>query len=372
MMMKRLLYIGMLILLCACMNDESIYEKERLDLNADQRLSDYINNQRGVFVVNEGNFMYDNASLSYYLIDSMKVLNNLFERVNGLPLGDVAHSMTIHNGFGYIVINNSGKIYVIDIHTFKIIGKITGLVSPRYIHFLSDTKAYITDLYAKSITIVNPQTYQITGSISVDNHEASFYQHPTEQLVQIGKNVFVTCWSYDNKILVIDSERDVVTDSIEVISQPKSMVVDRNNKLWVLSDGGAEGNPFAYERSGLTCIDPETMEIERVFRFDMDDNPLSLCLNGSGDTLFLIKQHIWKMAVTSSRFPDNPFIMSPYQNEKTGGFYSMIVDPVNSNVYVADAVDNIQQGRVYRYSAAGAPIDTFPVGIIPGSFCFKP
>ena len=51
-MKKQLLYIGMAVLLCACMNDESIYEKERLDLNADQKLSDYINKQGGVFVVN--------------------------------------------------------------------------------------------------------------------------------------------------------------------------------------------------------------------------------------------------------------------------------------------------------------------------------
>jgi DNA-binding beta-propeller fold protein YncE len=302
----------------------------------------------------------------------MKVLNNIFERVNGLPLGDVAHSMTIRNGLGYIVINNSGKIYIIDIHSFKVVGKITGLVSPRYIHFINDTKAYVSDLYAKSIAIVNPQTYQIIGSISVNNHESHFYQHPTEQMVQIGRNIFVNCWSYDNKILVIDSECDIVTDSIEVISQPKSMVVDRNNKLWILSDGGAEGNPYAYEKPGLTRIDPETMEIERILKFELNDNPLSICLNKSSDTLFWVNQHIWKMSINSPKLPDVPFILSPYKNEITGGFSSLKIDPINSDVYVADAVDNVQQGQVYRYSETGMPIDTFQTGIIPSSFCFKP
>jgi hypothetical protein len=372
-MMKRLaFYIGMVFFIFACIDDESIYEKKRLDLDSDLALKNYITNQRGVFVVNEGNFMYDNASLSYYLIDSMKVLNNLFERVNGITLGDVAHSMTIHNGLGFIVINNSGKIYVIDIHSFKIVGKITGLISPRYIHFLSEKKAYITDLYGKSITIVNPQTYQITGSIPVDNHEKRFYQHPTEQMVQTGNKVFVNCWSYDNKILVIDSESDMVIDSIEVISQPKSMVIDCFSKLWILSDGGADGNPFAYEKSGLIRIDPETMEIEKIFRFGLNDNPSSLCMNGAGDTLFLINQHVWKMAVTSSKFPEKPFIFSQYSNEITGGYSSMTIDPVNSDVYIADAIDDVQVGSVYRYSQVGEPIDTFRTGIIPGSFCFNP
>jgi DNA-binding beta-propeller fold protein YncE len=372
MMQKILLYIGMIILVFSCIDDESIYEKKRLDVDSDPELKAYITNQRGVFIVNEGNFMYDNASLSYYLIDSMKVLNNLFERVNGLPLGDVAHSMTIHNGLGYIVINNSGKIYIIDIHSFKLVGKITGLVSPRYIFFISDTKAYITDLYAKAITIVNPQTYLITGSISVNNHETRFYQHPTEQMVQIGEKIFVNCWSYDNKILVIDSKSDVVTDSIDVISQPKSMVVDQNNKLWVLSDGGAEGNPYAFERPGITRIDPETMEIERIFRFDLNDNPLSLCLNMSRDTLFWVNQHIWKMAVTSSNLPTVPIIKSQHSADMTGGFSSLAIDPVNYDVYVADALDNVQHGLVYRYSVSGIAIDTFQTGIIPGAFCYKP
>jgi DNA-binding beta-propeller fold protein YncE len=369
--MKRIIFFGILLVFWSCMDDESIYEKNRFDVDADPALKAYISNQRGLFVVNEGNFMYDNSSLSYYLIDSMKVLNNLFDRVNGLPLGDVAQSMVIRNGLGYIVINNSGKVYVIDVSNFKVVGKIIGLVSPRYIHFVNDTKAYITDLYAKAITIVNPQTFQITGAISVNNFETQYYQHPTEQMVQSGKRLFVNCWSYDNKILVIDVDEDRVIDSLEVISQPKSIVLDKFSKLWVLSDGGGEGNPYSYEKPGLTCIDPETMEIEKIFRFGINDNPQSICLNGTRDTLYVINRHIWKMAVNSSRFPDHPFVESNYDSLSIGGFYALAVDSINSDLYVSDAVDNVQHGYVYRFSSSGLSVDTFQVGIIPGALCFK-
>ena len=47
------------------------------------------------------------------------------------------------------------------------------------------------------------------------------------------------------------------------------------------------------------------------------------------------------------------------------------VNPVNGEVYVADAIDYQQQGMIYRYSPEGKLIDEFYVGIIPGAFCWK-
>ena len=70
------------------MDDDAWYEMNVLDVKFDTSLNNAISRQTGVFVLNEGNFMYDNASLSYYDLDSMKVLNQVFYRTNGVPLGD--------------------------------------------------------------------------------------------------------------------------------------------------------------------------------------------------------------------------------------------------------------------------------------------
>ena len=119
----------------------------------------------GLFITNEGNFQYGNATLSYYDPETKTVENEVFYRANAMKLGDVAQSMTIRNDVGWVVVNNSHVIFAIDINTFKEVGRITGLTSPRYIHFISDEKAYVTQIWDYRIFIVNPKTYQITGYI---------------------------------------------------------------------------------------------------------------------------------------------------------------------------------------------------------------
>ena len=317
----------------------------------------------GLFITNEGNFMYGNASLSYYDPEKKQVENEIFFRANGFKLGDVAQSMVIRDGIGWIVVNNSGVIYAIDIDTFKEVGRIEGFTSPRYIHFLSDEKAYVTQIWDPRIYIVNPRTYEITGYIQTD---MDFETGSTEQMVQYDKYVFTNCWSYQNRILVIDTETDTVCDEITVGIQPTSLVMDKYNKIWTVTDGGYEGSPYGHEAPSLYCIDAATRKVEKQFKFKFGDWPSEVQLNGTRDTLYFINKAIWRLPVTATNFPVKPFV--PYQNTL---YYGLTVNPFNSEVYVADAIDYVQDGVILRYSPEGELLDEFYVGIIPGAFCWR-
>lgn len=356
--MLRLRHIIRLTLLCAATLISGCMEWD-YGYTEDFRFSD-----RGLYIINEGNFQYGNASLSYYNPDTKTIENEVFYRANAMKLGDVAQSMTVRDGIGWIVVNNSHVIFAIDLNTAKEVGRITNLTSPRYIHFLSDEKAYVTQLWDNRIFIINPKQCEITGYIECP--DMTMETGSTEQMVQWGKYVYVNCWSYQNRILKIDTETDKVVDELEVGIQPTSLVMDCNNKLWTITDGGYEGSPYGYEAPSLYRIDAETFTIEKQFKFKLGDWPSEVQLNGTGDKIYWLNNDVWQMSVYDETLPAKPFLR--YAETL---YYGLTVNPHNGDVYVADAIDYQQQGKVYRYSAAGELLDEFYVGIIPGAFCWR-
>lgn len=318
----------------------------------------------GLYIINEGNFQASNSSLSFYDPTDGTVTNNLFRTANDVTLGDLAYSMTIHDDLGWVVVNNSGVVFAIDLETNKEKGRITNLTSPRFMHFISDTKAYITQLYDNRIAIVNPSTYSITGYIDVPGMDAS--SGSTEMMVQVGKYVYVNCWSYQNSIIRINTETDRVDGSLTVNIQPKSIVLDRDNNIWALTDGGYYGSPYGHEAPHLMKIDTRNMTVALNLEMNLNDYTPILAINGAGDQLYWICNDVYTMPVTSTSLPDEPIIDSEGHY-----YYGMTVSPDDSNIYIADAVDYVQTGKIHRYDAQGNFVSSFSVGVNPRGFCWR-
>lgn len=318
----------------------------------------------GLFILCEGNFQYGNSELSFYDPATQEVENDIFYRANGMKLGDVAQSMCMYGGKGWIVVNNSHVVFAIDPDNFRETGRIENLTSPRYIHFVSDEKAYVSQLWDNRIYIVNPRKYETTGYIEIPGMSPE--SGSTEQMVQIGRYVYCSCWSYQNSILKIDSETDKVVARLETGIQPRYMVKDCEDRLWVMTDGGFEGSPYGYEAPALFRINAEEFVVEEKFGFKKGDTPTDLQTDADGRTLFWINGDVWKMDINSERLPVKPFIES-----RDTRYYALTVSPADGDVYVADAIDYQQQGMIYRYSSDGLLLGEFYVGVTPGAFCWK-
>lgn len=346
-----LILISLTYLLTSCM-DDNMRPITAFDVSGN-----------GVFISCEGNFMYGNASLSYYDRNTHEVRNQIFLKANSVPLGDVSQSLLLQNNTLWISVNNSGKLYAIDPSTFLYKGKVNELISPRYMLPISDDEMWVSDLYAGKIHIINPSTFEVTGSISLNNDNTT--THNAERMTRYNDIVICNSWSYDHYLFFIDTKSKTVVDSLEVKWQPKKICLDKFNKLWVLSDGGYEGSPFGNEPAALQRIDPDNGNILCNFELDLNDTPTDICLNSTGDSIYLINNDIFVFSVESNTIGEAFIKNSDHR------FFSIGYDPKTSDIYLSDVCNYMDTGTIYRYSQEGILIDSFETGVNPSEFLFE-
>lgn len=332
---------------------------QREDGNGDDHASP---SMRAVYVLNEGNYMASNATLTRYEPQTKNVIADIFYAANGAAFGDSPTSMSLFEGRAFICISGSGKIYILDPATGRLTGKITGLNSPRHIEFITAEKAYVSNLWSNVIDIVNPRTEQKIGSIDIGAGNCA------ERFVRNGAYVYTNCWSYGTKILKIDTSTDRVVGELEVGVQPMTLLADARGKMWTITDGGWEGNTTGYEDPAIHSIDIATFSLEQslpmkraaaggMFSAAMTADAMNL--------LYVTGGKVFRMPVTQTSLPLVPFI-----NGEGANLYSIGVNPRGGDIYLGDAVDFAQSGNVLRFNSEGRKIDAFKAGVSPGAFGF--
>jgi len=346
--MKYLVYIFVLALIVSC-------SKQEVGPQCPSCETEIVAVSKTVLIGCEGNFGWGNASISVYDAEEKSVQQNLYQNVNGTALGDVLQSFHLFEGQLYTVLNNSGKIVILDTAAYTYQGEIAGMTSPRYMLGLQPSKAYVTDLYSNVIHIVNPTTNAVTGSIATNHWTEQIYQFDASDKVYV-------CVMDTNWVFVIDPQSDIITDTIFVAKSPSGIVQDAQNKLWILCTGG-----ISQEQAKLYQYDIATQVIIQTFTFqNLADSPNNLRINTAGTQLYFLNGSLQTMATTATNLPLGNAI-----NPNSAIFYGMNMHPTTSDIYITDAIDYVQPGLVYRFDSLFNPLDTFQTGIIPQAICFK-
>ncbi|RNI26142.1 YncE family protein [Rufibacter latericius] len=308
--------------------------------------------EHGVFITNEGQFRHTNAEVSFLSKDSKTLIPELFKEVNDRPLGDAAQSMTFIGDRAYIAVNNSKKIEVVDANTFVSKGVINGLEIPRYIAALSSDKAYVTEYVgyegAGRVSVLNLSTNTVTKTITV-----GFL--PEGLLLYNGK-LYVANGG-DNTISVINTTTDVVESTITVGEAPQHLVLDANNKIWVLR--GGYSSPGA-----LIKIDPANNNSLTTYNFPEGTSGAGqLTLNGAKNTLYYsYSGKVYSMSTAATSAPTAALI--------NRSAYGLGVDPETNTIYLG-AGGYTTNGWAVRYQPTGTVIDSFQVRVLPNGFSFR-
>jgi DNA-binding beta-propeller fold protein YncE len=313
-----------------------------------------ISQGKGLFVANEGTFGMGNASLTYINLenDTLNSEEDLFKTNNNRPLGDVFQSMSLINKNAWLVVNNSGKIEVINPETSKSVATIKNLKSPRYALEVQPGKVYVSDLYANAISILDANSFTKTGEIKCKGW--------TEEMILFQDKVWITNHNSDY-LYIINPSTDIITDSIALAYGGSSLVSDKDGKVWVL----CSGDLLKKRTGGLFCINGTTLKIEKQWLFTKDDfNPVKLKQNPANDSLYFINQGVFGFPKTAGTIPTNPIIA------QTSGssFYGLTIQLSTGNLFISDAGDFVSRGKVLIYSPKGIFIKSYKTGVVPGEF----
>jgi hypothetical protein len=321
--------------------------------------------QSGVFVANQGPFQTGTGTITYYNRTNKSTVQDIFQKENGRPLGNVVQSIEIFNGKAYIVVNNAGKVEIADAGTFKSVGVINGLQSPRYFLGIDANKGYISDwslgVNSGNIKVINLSTNTVIKTIATGNYP--------DKMLKVGNKVFVinsAGWTKDSTITIVDATTDTPIKTFVVGHNPNSLTIDANGKVWVLCGGINDWTNAAQSTAGkIVRINPDNYTIEYSYTFPSNAiHPLKLCSNANKNKLFYIYgSNISYYDINSSEIV--PFI---YRNNVNGLGY----DNATNYIYATDPKDYKSNGWVIRYnSTTGAPVDSFQVGIIPEEMFFN-
>lgn len=327
----------------------------------------------GFFIVNEGAFQGENASLSYFDYSNNTLTNDVFYSVNNRDLGDQAQSMSRHNGYGYIIVQNSAKIEVIDLTdgiSTATIDSNDGIVSPRYFVGVSDTKGYVSDWGADGVSgtvkVIDLATNSITKTI--DN-----VGQGSNRMIIVGTNLLVANaggWGSDNTVTVIDTTTDEIVSSITVGDNPNSIALDNAGNIWVASSGKTIYNAdwsVDTENSTAPSISKISSDLTVDFTIDSEDityNAGNIQLSEDGsELLFSYADGIYSLSTVATA-------TSFFELFLETSLYGFSVNPNNGNIIVCQAPDFSSAGNMIRYTSAGVLIDEHVAGIGPNGAGF--
>lgn len=316
----------------------------------------------GIFILNEGNFGSNSASVSF--IDKEdQVVNNIFATANNnAQLGDVAQSMGFHNNNTFIILNGSNALKVVNSETLVSVASITtGLINPRYIAFYQN-KGYVTCWGSGTVTtddylaVINLSTYQIEDTIPMSEG--------VEHIEEVNGKLYVANqggYGYGTTISVVDITTENVT-AITVGDVPNSMVV-KDNFLYVLCGGLPDWSGLPETSGKLVKINLADNSVVSQFPFVNNQHPRHLQVNNN-DLYYAIDSKIYKMGLQDTSLPTTEFISTLATNFM--GIYGL--DIINNKIYVADGNGFGGSGLAHIYSVGGAFLATYGVGDIPNHF----
>ncbi len=318
-------------------------------------VNEIVENSDYYIVINEGLYGQNNSSVTMYDIRKRQAIQNVYANANGgNDLGDTANDFAQCCGKGFIVLDKSKKIEIIDLQNFKSLGFIdfNDYGSPRNIAVYDTTRAYVSTLN-NSVVEFNTQTYEVTKTFAVGELP--------EGLAICDNKLFVANSGFGtgNSVSVVDLQTENVTAEIEVKINPRFVETD-GDYVYVISPGEytlpGEGAITKIDANSLAPVDTVTLT----------GNPTKATI-ANGNLYVIYGSGVAEISLESFEISDSLFIDGNEVNSLTGVIYSIFYDNSQMRFVLGNPKDFMQNGEVVIFDVTGTKLDKFDCGLNPGT-----
>lgn len=347
--MKRFLIclLGLLALLASCVDAPTNAPKDFAPSPT----------SRVALVLNEGLFQRNNATLTYYEIDSNRAFTDFFERQVGRRLGDTGSDIAQYGGKIYIVVNVSSVVEVLDASTLASVGTVALFSGaqprqPRRIAF-HGRNAFVS-CFDGTVAVIDTASLSVTRTIQVGaNPEGVAIQNGKLYVANSGGLNFP---NYDSTVSIIDLNSLSEIKRLALRINPTSVAADDYGDVYVISNGNYSTVPMR-----LLAIDSRADTLKTIFDFDASRIVIA-------DSLAFVASNngVMTLDVKNERVL-NPSLIAPSNFQI---LYGMSIDKARRELYCADAKNYVVSGEMKVFDFNGQFKRSFPTGLIPNKAVF--
>ncbi|HEY0246355.1 MAG TPA: DUF5074 domain-containing protein [Mucilaginibacter sp.] len=323
--------------------------KDKLDPNAGTPISQ----RAGLYVLNQGNYMANNSTLTYYDYATKTLIPDQFFLANNAKLGDTGNDLGIYGSKMFIIVNNSNAIDVVDAKGAKFIKQIT-LYQPRSVVFYK-SNAFVTS-YGGTVSVIDTASLTITKTITVGSD-------PEQMVIANGKLYVANSGGLDpttpgTTVSVIDLTALTETKKITgVLADPVTITADTYGNVYVLSLGD-----FNKILPGMTIIDNTTDIVKSKTTLNLSYN-IPITVNGdfvyyfTADNKIAVYNAKTQTLASANFITDGTTITTPF---------AITIDSISGEVFITDAKDYSSNGALYAFDKTGKKEYSITTGISPG------
>ncbi len=334
--------------------------------------------ESGAYVINSGNFLDNNGSISFLPRNSSTAVTDIFNAANARTFTGGVQDYTEIDGKGIVLVDNStagqDKIEIVSTGTFKSLKTLAApdVENPRLVVRAGNNKAYVTcwgatgsgaNFFANPgyVLVLDLAAQTITKKIPMPKG--------VNRIVVAGNEAYAGSDAGDPTLVVINTDTDELKQpAVMVGASTNPIATDANNKLWAYSGATKE----------MLQIDPASKGIlARLKVGGSPKSPGSFAISADRKTFYFVnsfydpadnyrqKGETYRFNIDATSIP----AATPFINRLFSG---LGVDPQTGTIHAGIAPSLKQAGYVLRYKPdTGALIDSVRAEIGPTRFFFR-